>query len=59
MFDILLLFNELVVVGEKIEVQYVYGYWCGVNDLEDFCCVGDFVYGQMLLFELGVGNGGV
>ncbi len=40
------LLNALIDAGEEIEVQYVYGHWRGVNDLEDFRRAGDFAHAQ-------------
>ena len=44
--DMPALINALVEAGEAIEVQYVHGHWCGVNDLEDFRRAGDFAHAQ-------------
>lgn len=44
--DIPALINALIDAGEAIEVQYVHGHWCGVNDLEDFRRAGDFAHAQ-------------
>jgi phosphoenolpyruvate phosphomutase len=44
--DMPALINALIDAGEEIEVQYVHGHWCGVNDLEDFRRAGDFAHAQ-------------
>lgn len=44
--DMPALINALIDAGERIEVQYVHGHWCGVNDLEDFRRAGDFAHAQ-------------
>jgi phosphoenolpyruvate phosphomutase len=44
--DVPALINALIDAGEAIEVQYVHGHWCGVNDLEDFRRAGDFAHAQ-------------
>jgi len=44
--DMPALINALIDAGEAIEVQYVHGHWCGVNDLEDFRRAGDFAHAQ-------------
>ncbi len=55
--DMPVLINALIDAGEAIEVQYVHGHWCGVNDLEDFRRAGDFAHAQTP-FALGRnGNG--
>lgn len=53
--DVPALINALIDAGEQIEVQYVHGHWCGVNDLEDFRRAGDFAHAQTP-FALGRGN---
>ncbi|HEV3104200.1 MAG TPA: phosphoenolpyruvate mutase [Trinickia sp.] len=54
------LINALIAAGEAIEVQYVHGHWCGVNDLEDFRRAGDFAHEQTPfgLARSGNGSGG-
>lgn len=55
--DMPALINALIDAGQAIEVQYVHGHWCGVNDLEDFRRAGDFAHAQSP-FALGRnGNG--
>ena len=44
--DVPALLNALIDAGEAVEVQYVHGHWCGVNDLEDFRRAGDFAHAQ-------------
>ena len=44
--DMPALINALIDAGEEVEVQYVHGHWCGVNDLEDFRRAGDFAHAQ-------------
>jgi phosphoenolpyruvate phosphomutase len=44
--DMPALINALVDAGEAVEVQYVHGHWCGVNDLDDFRRAGDFAHAQ-------------
>ena len=44
--DVPALVNALIDAGESIEVHYVHGHWCGVNDLEDFRRAGDFAHAQ-------------
>ncbi|RKP45171.1 phosphoenolpyruvate mutase [Trinickia fusca] len=44
--DMPALINALIDAGEAIDVQYVHGHWCGVNDLEDFRRAGDFAHAQ-------------
>ena len=44
--DVPTLINALIDAGEAVEVQYVHGHWCGVNDLEDFRRAGDFAHAQ-------------
>jgi phosphoenolpyruvate phosphomutase len=44
--DMPALINALIDAGELVEVQYVHGHWCGVNDLEDFRRAGDFAHEQ-------------
>jgi len=40
------LLNALIADGAAIEVLYVHGHWCGVNDLDDFRQAGDFAHAQ-------------
>ncbi len=58
--DMPALINALIDAGERIEVHYVHGHWCGVNDLEDFRRAGDFAHAQAPLVPArnGQGNGG-
>ena len=58
--DMPALINALIDAGERIEVHYVHGHWCGVNDLEDFRRAGDFAHAQAPLAPArsGQGNGG-
>jgi phosphoenolpyruvate phosphomutase len=58
--DMPALINALIDAGERIEVQYVHGHWCGVNDLEDFRRAGDFAHAQAPLGAArnGGANGG-
>ncbi|MGH8230068.1 MAG: phosphocholine cytidylyltransferase family protein, partial [Steroidobacteraceae bacterium] len=44
--DVPRLLNALIAQGALIEVQYVHGHWCGVNDLEDFRRAADFAHAQ-------------
>ena len=44
--DVPQLLNALIAQGAAIEVQYVHGHWCGVNDLEDFRRAADFAHAQ-------------
>jgi phosphoenolpyruvate phosphomutase len=44
--DVPALINALIDAGEPVEVHYVHGHWCGVNDLEDFRRAGDFAHAQ-------------
>ncbi|MGN6317008.1 phosphoenolpyruvate mutase [Trinickia sp.] len=55
--DMPALINALIDAGEAIDVQYVHGHWCGVNDLEDFRRAGDFAHAQTP-FALGRGGNG-
>jgi phosphoenolpyruvate phosphomutase len=53
--DVPTLINALIDAGEAIDVQYVHGHWCGVNDLEDFRRAGDFAHAQT---PFGIGRSG-
>ncbi|GLU30928.1 phosphoenolpyruvate mutase [Trinickia caryophylli] len=55
--DMPALINALIDAGERIEVQYVHGHWCGVNDLEDFRRAGDFAHAQTPLGAAPQGSG--
>jgi len=44
--DMPALLNALIADGAAIEVHYVHGHWCGVNDLDDFRQAGDFAHAQ-------------
>jgi len=44
--DMPVLLNALIADGAAIEVHYVHGHWCGVNDLDDFRQAGDFAHAQ-------------
>jgi len=44
--DMPALLNALIADGAAIEVLYVHGHWCGVNDLDDFRQAGDFAHAQ-------------
>ena len=56
--DVPALINALIDVGEAVEVQYVHGHWCGVNDLEDFRRAGDFAHAQTPFAMARNGHGG-
>lgn len=56
--DVPALINALIDAGEAIEVQYVHGHWCGVNDLEDFRRAGDFAHVQTPFAVGRNGHGG-
>jgi phosphoenolpyruvate phosphomutase len=48
-FDVLdmpALINALIADGALIEVLYVHGHWCGINDLEEFRNAVDFAHTQ-------------
>ena len=44
--DMPALLNALVAGGAAIEVLYVHGHWCGVNDLDDLRQAVDFAHAQ-------------
>ena len=44
--DLPALLNALIADGAAIEVIYIHGHWCGVNDLEDFRRAADFAHAQ-------------
>jgi phosphoenolpyruvate phosphomutase len=44
--DIPALLNALIARGSAVEVKYVHGHWCGVNDLEDLRQAVDFAHAQ-------------
>jgi phosphoenolpyruvate phosphomutase len=44
--DMPVLLNALIAGGAAIEVLYVHGHWCGVNDLEDLRLAVDFAHAQ-------------
>lgn len=44
--DMPALLNALIAGGSAIEVLYVHGHWCGVNDLEDLRQAVDFAHAQ-------------
>ena len=42
--DVPHLLNALIDEGAAIEVLYIHGHWCGVNDLDDFRLAMDFAH---------------
>jgi phosphoenolpyruvate phosphomutase len=44
--DMPALLNALIANGAAIEVLYVHGHWCGVNDLDDLRRAVDFAHAQ-------------
>ena len=44
--DMPALINALVADGARVEVQYVHGHWCGVNDLDELQAAVDFAHAQ-------------
>ncbi len=44
--DMPVLLNALIAGGAAIEVLYVHGHWCGVNDLDDLRLAVDFAHAQ-------------